>query len=126
MSSSRHRIVIRAAGQSKYFGELIRFLAPRTVDRILKNLPISGRASALPGGFYLSLPIQIGNEKATRILAQGDIAFWLLGNSLCFFIQNARSYSPMNVVGKIVSPLDEFKQIPIGTQIQVARVGTEG
>lgn len=126
MPSSRHRIVIRAAGQSECIGELIRFLAPRTVARILKNLPFSGRASALPGGFYLSLPIQIGNEKATRILTQGDIAFWLLGNSLCFFTEDVRSYSPMNVVGKIVSPLNAFKQIPIGTQIHVAQVDPKG
>lgn len=83
---------------------------------------MSGRASALPGGFYLSLPIRIGSEKATQTLTQGDIAYWLLGNSLCFFFQDAHAYSPMNVVGKIVSPLDEFKQIQMGTQIHVDRV----
>jgi len=61
-------------------GELIRHLAPRTVDAITKVLPVEGRAALWKEEVYFEIPIKMGDEKAKPKVEKGTIAYWPMGN----------------------------------------------
>ena len=44
-------------------GELARFLAPRSIDAILRKLPFEGRLTLLKEEVYFEIPVKLGLEK---------------------------------------------------------------
>jgi len=103
-------------------GELIRHLAPRTVDAITKTLPIEGRAALWKQEVYFEISIKMGDEKAKPKVEKGTIAYWPIGNALCIFYGETQPYSPVNIVGKITKDLEIFAEIKSGTRIRVEKV----
>jgi hypothetical protein len=99
-SSSRIRVRIVVNGVEEGGGELLRFRAPRTVEAILRSLPLEGRAALVKGGISFEVPITMGREKAVKTVSSGTIAFWPLGSALCFFFEETIPYSPVNIVGQ--------------------------
>ncbi len=102
-------------------GELIRHLAPRTVDAIIKTLPIEGRAALWKEEVYFEIPVKMGDEKAKAEVERGVIAFWPMGNALCIFHGDSQPYSPVNIVGEITEHLEIFAKTKSGTRIKVAK-----
>ena len=102
-------------------GELIRFLAPRTVDAILKALPVEGRAALWKEEVYFEIPVKMGEEKAKATVDKGTIAFWPMGNALCVFYGETQPYSPVNIVGKVLKNLELFAKVKSGTKIRVEK-----
>lgn len=100
-------------------GELVRFLAPRTVDTIVRKLPLEGRAALWKEEVYFEIPVKIGEEKAKSNVEIGTIAFWPMGGALCVFYGQSQPYSQVNILGKITKNLNLFKQIKSGTTIKV-------
>ncbi len=100
-------------------GELVRFLAPRTVDTIVRKLPLEGRAALWKEEVYFEIPVKIGEEKAKSNVEIGTIAFWPMGSALCVFYGQSQPYSQVNILGKITKNLNLFKQIKSGTTIKV-------
>ena len=111
------RFVINKIGEAE--GELIRHLAPRTVEAITKNLPLVGRAALWKEEVYFEIPVKMGEEKAKANVEKGAISFWPMGNALCVFYDNSRPYSPVNVVGQVTKNIELFKQVKSGTKIRV-------
>ena len=105
-SSSRIRVRIVVNGVEEGEGELLRFRAPRTVEAILRRLPLEGRAALVKGGVYFEVPINMGREKAVKTVSSGTISFWPLGSALCFFCEDTGTYSPVNIVGQFTVPED--------------------
>jgi hypothetical protein len=103
-------------------GEFIRFLAPRTVDTILKKLPVEGRAALWKEEVYFEIPVKMGDEKAKATVDKGTIAFWPMGNALCIFYGETQPYSPVNIVGRIVKNLKLFAKVKSGTKIRVEKM----
>lgn len=103
-------------------GEFIRFLAPRTVDTILKKLPVEGRAALWKEEVYFEIPVKMGDEKAKATVDKGTIAFWPMGNALCIFYGETQPYSPVNIVGRIVKNLELFAKVKSGTKIRVEKI----
>jgi hypothetical protein len=103
-------------------GEVIRFLAPRTVDTILKKLPVEGRAALWKEEVYFEIPVKMGDEKAKATVDKGTIAFWPMGNALCIFYGETQPYSPVNIVGRIVKNLELFAKVKSGTKIRVEKM----
>jgi len=103
-------------------GELIRFLAPRTVDAILKKLPVEGRAALWKEEVYFEIPVKMGEEKAKATVDKGTIAFWPMGNALCIFYGETQPYSPVNIVGKVVKNLELFARVKSGAKIRVEKM----
>ncbi len=62
ISRVKIRFVIDGLGEAE--GELVRHLAPRTIDTIVRNLPIEGRAALWKEEVYFEIPVKIGEEKA--------------------------------------------------------------
>ena len=117
VSHIKVKFVIEGLGGAE--GELVRFLAPRTVDTIVRKLPIEGRAALWKEEVYFEIPIKMGEEKAKPTVETGTIAFWPMGSALCVFYGKSQPYSPVSILGKITSNLDVFKQVKSGITVKV-------
>jgi len=120
ISRLKVRFILEGIGEAE--GELVRFLAPRTVDMIIRKLPVEGRAALLLEEVYFEIPVKMGEEKAKSNVEKGTIAFWPLGSALCIFYGESQPYSPVNVFGKITKNLELFRQVKSGTRILVELV----
>ena len=118
-SPSRIPIKIKVAGAGEASGELVRFSAPLTIENLLKRMPLEGRAHPLSGGHSFILGMKRGTEKAVRDVKAGDIAYWPMGDSLCIYHSDARPYSPVNTVGRVIENLELFRSLRSGTRIRI-------
>jgi hypothetical protein len=117
ISHIKIKFLIEGLGEAE--GELVRFLAPRTIDTIVRKLPIEGRAALYKEEVYFEIPIKMGEEKAKSIVEEGTIAFWPMDSALCVFFGKSQPYSPVSILGKITSNLMIFKQVKSGLTIKV-------
>jgi len=117
ISRIKVKFTIEALGEAE--GELVRFLAPRTIDMIVRKLPLEGRAALWKEEVYFETPIKMGEEKAKGTVENGTIAFWPMGSAICIFYGESQPYSPVNILGKITKNLELFKQVKSGTKIRV-------
>jgi uncharacterized protein len=116
---SRIKVKFLIEGLGEAEGELVRFMAPRTIDTIVRKLPVEGRAALWKEEIYFEIPIKMGEEKAKPTVETGVIAFWPMGSALCIFYGNSQPYSPVSILGKITKNLEIFKHIKSGTRIRV-------
>jgi hypothetical protein len=93
-----------------------------TVDGLARVLPFEGRAARWKEEIYFETPVKMGPEKAKSKVDVGTIAYWPMGSALCIFYGPTDPYSPVNVVGKVVSNLDMFRALKSGTKIRVEKV----
>ena len=114
------KFVIEAVGEAE--GELVRYLAPRTVDALVKKLPIEGRAALWKEEVYFEIPLKMGEEKAEPTVEKGTIAYWPMGKALCVFYGASQPYSPVNVVGRVTKNLEIFEAVKSGTKIRVEKI----
>jgi len=117
ISRVKVKFVIENLGEAE--GELVRFMAPRTVDTIVRKLPVEGRAALWKEEVYFEIPIKMGEEKAKATVETGAIAFWPMGSAICVFFGQSQPYSPVSVLGKVTRNLELFKQVKSGTTIKV-------
>lgn len=120
ISRVKVKFIVEGLGEAE--GELVRFLAPRTVDLIVRKLPIEGRAAMWKEEVYFETPIKMGEEKAKGTVEVGTIAFWPMGSAICIFYGNSQPYSPVSILGKVTSNLELFKRVKSGTKIRVESV----
>jgi len=114
------RLIVENLGEAE--GELTRFLSPRTVDALVRRLPLEGRAALLNGGVYFPVPLDLGMEKAKRIAERGTLAYWPMGRAICIFYDKTKPYSPINHIGKVKENLGMFRQVKAGTKITIKRI----
>jgi hypothetical protein len=119
---SRVKIKFMIEGLGEAEGELVRHLAPRTVDMIVRKLPIEGRAAIWKEEVYFEIPVKMGEEKAKATVEKGTIAFWPMGSALCIFYGESQPYSPVNVLGKVTKNLELFSKVRSGTTIKVEKL----
>jgi len=117
VSRIKIKFVIEGLGEAE--GELVRFLAPRTIDTIVRKLPVEGRAALWKEEVYFEIPVKIGEEKAKPTVETGTIAFWPMGSALCIFYGQSQPYSQVNILGKITKNLELFKQVKSGATVKV-------
>lgn len=117
ISRIKLKFIIEGLGEAE--GEIVRFLAPRTIDTIFRKLPVEGRAALWKEEVYFEIPVKIGEEKAKTTVETGDIAFWPMGSALCVFYGQSQPYSSVNVLGKITKNLEIFSQVKSGATIKV-------
>jgi uncharacterized protein len=118
ISRVKVKFIIENLGEAE--GELVRFLAPRSIDTIVRKLPVEGRAALYKEEVYFETSLKMGEEKGKPTVEQGTIAFWPMGSAICIFYGKSQPYSPVSILGKITSNLDLFKQVKSGTKIRVA------
>jgi len=99
--------------------EMIRHLAPVTVSKIIKNLPIQDRIHKFKDQFvYIETGIEIGTEKPKTHFKSGEIGFMTSNGALCFFLQNA-IVSPMSQVGILKGNAELIKSASTGDIIVI-------
>jgi hypothetical protein len=118
---SRIKIKFIIEGMGEAEGELVRFLAPRTVDALVRKLPVEGRAALWKEEIYFETPIKMGEEKAKGTVEKGTIAFWPMGSAVCVFYGESQPYSSVNILGKITKNLELFSTVKSGTKIRVEK-----
>ena len=111
------RLVVDGIGTAE--GELIRIRSPRTVDAILRGLPIEGRAALWKEEVYFQIPLKMGNEKSTPTVEKGALAYWPMGSAFCIFWGETQPYSHVNIIGKVTKNLELFRQVKNGTKIVI-------
>jgi len=117
ISRVKVKFIIEGLGEAE--GEIVRFLAPRTIDIIVRKLPVEGRAALWKEEVYFEIPVKIGEEKAKPTVETGTIAFWPMGSALCVFFGESQPYSSVNILGKVTNNLELFKQVKSGATIKV-------
>jgi len=117
VSRVKVKFIIENLGEAE--GEFVRFLSPRTIDMIVRKLPIEGRAALWKEEVYFETPIKMGEEKAKATVEPSTIGFWPMGSAICIFYGETQPYSPVNNLGKITKNLELFKQVKSGTKIRV-------
>jgi len=120
ISRIKIRFTIEGLGEAE--GELVRHLAPKTVDMIVRKLPFEGRAALWGEEVYFEIPVKMGEEKAKRTVERGTIAFWPMGSALCIFYGETQPYSSVNVLGRITKNLEIFSKVKSGAVIKVEKL----
>src|ERR671926_247858 len=90
------------------------FKSPKTTRAILDSLPIKVKINRWGDELYTDkTPILAGEENSQSVVYLSDVAYWPEGNAICLFLgptpiskeQNKIvPYSPVNVIGKIITP----------------------
>lgn len=111
------------------FIELDDSQSPKTIKAILDNLPIEVKINRWGDELYTDkTPIVAEEENAQSIVNLLDVAYWPEGNALCLFYgptpiskspDEILPYSPVNVVGKIISEEDILYQIKDGNKVVI-------
>lgn len=92
--------------------ELDDALAPKTVKAILGELAIVVNINRWGDELYTdALPVKTGQENSMSVVKLMDVAYWPEGKGLCLFFgptpissdEEIRPYSPVNVIGRILS-----------------------
>jgi len=119
ISRIKIKFIIEGLGEAE--GELVRFLAPRTIDTLVRKLPIEGRAALWKEEVYFETSIKMGEEKAKGTVEKGTIAFWPMGSAICIFYGESQPYSPVSILGEITKNLELFSSVKSGTKIRVEK-----
>ncbi|MCK5150300.1 MAG: hypothetical protein KAQ65_00605 [Candidatus Thorarchaeota archaeon] len=98
---------------------LDRVKGPLIVEDIKMKMPFDSRAAFLRGELKILLEISRGNIKPVKSVQRGDIAYMPLGDSLCIYIQDMNTFSPVNIIGTVNSDdsLDKIKDVRRGSQV---------
>lgn len=120
-SWSRTPIRIQVGGVGEALGEFVRFMAPLTVRAIMRRMPLDGRVHPVEGGHSFIIGIRRGTEKAVRDIEAGTIAYWPMGDALCIYHSDARTYSPVNRVGIVTENLGLLRRMRSGSKIRIER-----
>jgi hypothetical protein len=113
------KFVVEGAGEAE--GELVRIRSPRTVDAIVRALPLEGMAALWQEEVYFDIPVKMGSEKASQSVEKGTLSYWPMGNAFCIFWGETQPYSPVNIIGNVTKNLELFKRVKSGTRIIVEK-----
>ncbi|HSV49554.1 MAG TPA: cyclophilin-like fold protein [Candidatus Acidoferrales bacterium] len=118
-SVSRIKIKFIIEGLGEAEGELVRFLAPRSIDTIVRKLPLEGRAAIWKEEVYFEISLKMGEEKGKRTVEEGTIGYWPMSSAICIFYGKSQPYSPVSILGKVTNNLEIFRQVKSGSKVRV-------
>lgn len=110
--------------------ELDDVYSPKTVKAILEKLPINTVINRWGDELYTEpIPVKVGLENAKSTVNLMDVAYWPQGNALCLFFgptpisksNEIKPYSPVNVVGRIISKENAIKKVNDSTKVIIRK-----
>ncbi len=110
MSESDVPIEIEFEGGIVITAVLDRVLAPQIVETVKDMLPFETRGALVRDEMKIPVGISRGNQKPVREVKMGDVAYMPLGDSLCIYLKDMKTFSPVNVIGRVTS-LDTLEQL---------------
>ncbi len=100
--------------------------SPMTVKAFLASLPFTVGLNVWGEEIYTDeSPVKVAEENSKPLVELNDVAYWPTGKAICLFFGptpigkkgEIKPYSPVNVIGKIVSPEKNIlSKIRDGTQ----------
>ena len=115
-------ITITAEPGGEFKGVLIRYRAPKVVEYLVSKLPIKQRIKIYKDNqVFISVGLKSGLEKPVDQVVAGDIAYWPVGDALCFYRNEMHPYSKVSVIGKVVDGLEILQAIEPGAIINIHR-----
>lgn len=109
----KHSIAIQIPNNSEITLELDDQHSPKTVKAFVEKLPFTVKLHLWGEEVYSSeSPIEISEENAKSPVKLNDVAYWPSGKAICLFYGptpigkkgEITPASPVNVIGKIISP----------------------
>ena len=109
----KHAVQIKILNSSTIILELDDSNSPKTVNDFVKKLPFTVDLNVWGDEIYTSeSPITQPEENAKSPVQLNDVAYWPTGKAICLFYGSTpigkpgeiTPASPVNVVGKIISP----------------------
>lgn len=126
-----HKIIIEFPEmKEEVIVELSEESAPETVKAILAKLPIEVMINRWGDELYTEpMPVKVRSENAKSAVNLMDVAYWPEGNALCLFFgptpiskgNEIKPYSPVNVVGRIVSKENIAKKVNDSTKVIIRK-----
>ena len=91
---------------------LFKHFSPVTFSLIQRAVPLTGRLNFYErSSAYVLTNVTNGEEKAKKEFRKGDVAFMPAGSMICFFLEDTRSYKPMNPLGVVTSGLEVLELV---------------
>ncbi len=110
-------------GKGTIMAKLHKHLSPVTLTRIQEAIPLSGRINFYERDFlYILTSVVTGEEKSRKEFKNGEIAFMPAGCMICFFLQDTRSYKPMNPLGEVQEGMNVLESCKRGDVLQIERI----
>ena len=110
--------MLEIKGKFRVNCELKRHLSPKTVGMISRSIPLKGNVHRFgASGIYFGIQITSGVERPRNEFKRGDIAFYPVGNCICFFYNDSKQAKVMTPIGKMVTGVDDLLQANIGDEI---------
>lgn len=102
--------------------------APKTVDAIIKALPIKSIAKRWGDEIYFETEIVVEEENSKEVVEIGDVAYWLPGKAVCIFFgktpisdDEIKPASAVNVFGKIQGDIEKLKEVKDGDEVLLTK-----
>jgi len=128
---SKHKIIVELPEiDAEVSVELDDKQAPKTVHAILEKLPIKVKINRWGDELYTDpMPVNVKEENAKSLVNLMDVAYWPQGQGLCLFFgptpiskgNEIKPYSPVNVIGKIVSKENIARKVSDSTTVIVRK-----
>ena len=119
---SRHRVRFTIEGVGEATGELMRFLAPRTTEALMRAMPIRARLASWKEEAYFETSVKVGFEKEKSRVEKGAVAYWPMCSAICVFYGESQPYSPVNLIGRIIEGLELFRTARQGSRVTIERL----
>ncbi len=129
---SRHKIVVECPEiDVRVDLELDDRQAPKTVQAILEKLPIEVKINRWGDELYTDpMPVKVKEENARSNVDLMDVAYWPQGQALCLFFgptpiskgDEIKPYSPVNIIGKILSKENIAKHVDDSTSVIIRKL----
>ena len=87
--------------------------SPKTVNAFRDSLPFTVGINLWGDEIYTEeSPVDVAEENSKSLVELNDVAYWPTGKAICLFFGptpigkkgEIKPYSPVNVIGKIISP----------------------
>jgi hypothetical protein len=101
-----------------------------TAAQIMEALPLEGSVNVWGEEIYFTIPVQADLEpEAREEVEEGDLGYWPSGPAFCIFFgptpvstgQKPRAYSPVNVFGRVLGHVKQFKSVQDGSNVRVIK-----
>ncbi|MEM1538319.1 MAG: cyclophilin-like fold protein [Candidatus Nezhaarchaeales archaeon] len=123
-----YKIEISIGSFLKAIGEITLEENPKTAQAVVSALPFESTVERWGDEVYFVIPVRVEAENARINVKVGEIAYWPEEPSLCIFFgptpvspspSDIRAYSPVSVIGRLLSNPLEFKRVRGGEKVRV-------
>lgn len=88
---------------------------------IAGRLPFSGVAQLWKQEIYFEIPVIKEHDSPTLKVNKGDVAYWAPGHAFCIFFGDSQPISEVDIIGRVLTKLDGFKEIKEGDTLYLER-----